>query len=51
MPLTHEETADRLKKMTHFEIFFRPKHYRRLIKQVNYSECAYDPLNNSERPT
>jgi hypothetical protein len=30
--LTHEETAERLKEMTHFEIFFRPKHYRRLIK-------------------
>lgn len=51
VPLTQEETADRLKEMTHFEIFYRPRHYRKLIKQVNHSGCAYDLVNNSERPS
>ena len=51
VPLTNEETADRLKEITHFEIFYRPKHFRKLIKQVNYSGCGYDLLNNSERPS
>ena len=51
VPLTQEETAERLKEMTHFEIFYRPNHYRKLIKQVNHSGCAYDLLNNSERPS
>jgi hypothetical protein len=49
VPLTQEETAERLKE--HFEIFYRPNHFRKLIKQVNHSGCAYDLLNNSERPS
>ena len=50
VPFTQEETPERLKELTHFEIFYRPKHFRRLIKEVNYSGCGYDLLNNSERP-